>query len=65
MNELFTNLIDIGLKYNRAEKPRVEVGCEQEDGKYVFKVKDNGIGIEEKNQEKIFSPFEMLHAVRI
>ena len=61
MKELFINLIDNGLKYNRAEKPRVEVSCEEEGGKYVFKVKDNVIGIEEKYQGKIFSPFERLH----
>lgn len=69
---LFTNLIDNGLKFNQSEKPRVEVDYEErgkEEGKgkgkgkdYLFRVKDNGIGIEEKNQSCIFNLFERLHS---
>ena len=72
MKELFTNLIDNGLKFSKSEKPRVEVSCEKisavikfirdvpEEG-WLFKVKDNGIGIEEKYQANIFNLFERLH----
>ncbi len=57
MKELLINLIDNGLKFNRAEKPRVEVSCEEQDRDYVFKVKDNGIGMEEKDINRIFNHY--------
>jgi len=61
LKELLINLIDNGLKFNRAEKPRVEVSSE-EDGKYcIFEVKDNGIGIEAKHLSRIFTLSERLH----
>ena len=61
MKELLTNLIDNGLKFNRAEKPMVEVSCEEREKAYLFKVRDNGIGIEEKHLDSIFKVFERLH----
>jgi len=67
MKELFLNLVGNGLKFNRSGKPRVEVSCEErERGKgkgkeYLFKIKDNGIGIEEKYQSRIFNLSERLH----
>ncbi|MCD6456078.1 MAG: PAS domain S-box protein [Methanophagales archaeon] len=62
MKELFTNLIDNGLKFNRADKPKVEVNCEEREQDYLFTVRDNGIGIEEKYQANIFNLFERLHS---
>ena len=60
MNELLMNLIDNGLKFNKSEKPRVEIsGVEREkEHDFLFTVKDNGIGIEEENQDKIFNFFD-------
>ncbi len=60
MKELLTNLIDNGLKFNQADKPRVEVSCEEDGKNYIFKVKDNGIGIEAKYQNRIFNLSERL-----
>jgi len=73
MKELFMNLIDNGLKFNKSKKPRVEVSCEEitavikfireiSKGDWLFKVKDNGIGIDEKDQGRIFNLFERLHS---
>lgn len=60
MKELLLNLIDNGLKFNESAKPRVEVGCEEREKEkdYLFRVKDNGIGVEGENQERIFNPFD-------
>jgi len=66
---LFMNLIGNGLKFNRSEKPIVEVSCEERErekgeGKekeYLFKIKDNGIGIEEEYLSRIFNFSERLH----
>ncbi len=60
MKELLMNLIDNGLKFNQADKPRVEVSCEEDGKNYIFKVKDNGIGIEAKYQSRIFNLSERL-----
>lgn len=59
--QLWSNLITNALKYSaKQEKPRVEIGCEKKNGKNVFFVKDNGIGIEEKHQSKVFDTFSKL-----
>lgn len=62
LKELFTNLIANGLKFNRSDKPKVEVNCEKREKDYLFRVRDNGIGIEEKYLQNIFKLFEKLHS---
>jgi two-component system sensor histidine kinase/response regulator len=61
LKQLFMNLIDNGLKFNKSKVPRVEISYEEKETEYLFKVQDNGIGIEEKYHEKIFNLFERLH----
>ena len=60
--QLFQNLISNGLKFTVKDRaPVVEVTCECKDGQYIFSIKDNGIGISEKNLEKVFEMFRRLH----
>ena len=61
MKELFMNLIDNGLKFNKSAKPWVEVSFKERERDYLFTVKDNGIGIDEKYQAHIFKLFERAH----
>ena len=61
MKGLLTNLIDNGLKFNRAEKPRVEVSYGEDGENRIFEVKDNGIGIEAEYLSRIFTLSERLH----
>ncbi len=61
MKELFMNLIDNGLKFNRSDKPKVEISGKESDKNYLFRVKDNGIGIEEGHLDRIFNLFERVH----
>ncbi len=61
MGELFKNLISNGVKFNESERPVVEVKCEERRDEYLFSVKDNGIGIEERYLKKIFGIFERLN----
>jgi two-component system, chemotaxis family, sensor kinase Cph1 len=68
VEELLTNLITNGLKYNNKENKWVEVGYLEEENndknesnKYIFYVKDNGIGIREKHLDAIFRIFKRLH----
>lgn len=61
--QLIQNLIQNGLKYNRSEQPHVKVFAEETgDGTIVFGVQDNGIGISQEFQEKIFHVFQRLHS---
>jgi len=62
LKQLFTNLIDNGLKFNESETPRVEVRCDEREKDNLFAVRDNGVGIEEQYLCRIFNLFERLHA---
>ncbi len=63
MIQLFQNLIGNGLKFqNVGKQPIIEVTVEEKEGVYFFKIKDNGVGIEEENQQRIFEAFDRLHS---
>jgi signal transduction histidine kinase len=61
ISQLLQNLIENGLKYNKAEQPRVFVSCEPSGQDWVFSVADNGMGIDPKHHERIFDIFKRLH----
>jgi light-regulated signal transduction histidine kinase (bacteriophytochrome) len=54
------NLISNGLKYNRSEKPAIEIGVAAERADTVY-VRDNGIGIAPEHHQAIFDLFRRLH----
>jgi signal transduction histidine kinase len=55
------NLISNGLKYNRSERPLVEIGAVAEQPGTVY-VRDNGIGIAREYHEEVFALFRRLHS---
>lgn len=58
VNTILQNLIENAIKYIRLDvKPYVGVFIYEEDGKLVIKVKDNGQGIRQEDQSKIFNMF--------
>lgn len=67
---LFQNLISNGIKFNApGTVPEVDITCieknDPEDvskGFWQFSIKDNGIGIPEEHQERIFAIFQRLHS---
>jgi light-regulated signal transduction histidine kinase (bacteriophytochrome) len=59
---LFSNLIINGTKYNQSEKPVVEIAYSIVDGKVLYAVKDNGIGIQPAYHQQIFDMFKRLHS---
>jgi PAS domain S-box-containing protein len=61
LRQLFQNLIGNGIKFRAEDPPRVEVGAEREDGAWRFSVEDNGIGIDPRHAERIFTVFKRLH----
>ena len=63
MRQLFQNLISNALKFHSPDrKPIVEVTAKKEGDTYRFWVKDNGIGIDKKYQDKVFAVFQRLNA---
>ncbi|MEM6343592.1 MAG: ATP-binding protein [Bacteroidota bacterium] len=58
---LFQNLIENGIKYNEAEVPRVEITAELSGNRNIIRIVDNGIGIKDVYQSKIFDMFYRLH----
>jgi light-regulated signal transduction histidine kinase (bacteriophytochrome) len=64
VNELFTNLISNAIKYNDKPERWVEIGFFVEEGSVehpTFYIRDNGIGVPQEHQEKIFQIFRRLH----
>ena len=63
MRQLFQNLISNALKFAHLERPLIiSISCQNSNGCYNFVVKDNGIGISEKNLESIFEIFKRIHS---
>jgi PAS domain S-box-containing protein len=64
LEQLFLNLIGNALKYHKQDcPPRVEVAAEfLEENRVTIHVSDNGIGFKEQYLERIFQPFQRLHA---
>jgi PAS domain S-box-containing protein len=61
LSQLFQNLIGNALKFKGAAPPAIHVDATERNGEWVFAVKDNGIGIEPKDRERIFQLFQRLH----
>ena len=63
LKQLFQNLITNALKYIGPDvQPNVEISFEELEDEWKFKVQDNGIGIADKDQKRIFQLFQRLHA---
>jgi PAS domain S-box-containing protein len=56
------NVVGNAWKYSsRAERPNIEVGRTERNGKTMFFVRDNGVGFAMSDAERLFAPFERLH----
>lgn len=59
--EIWQNLVENAVKYmGEQAAPRIEIGLERQPQEVVFFVRDNGIGIDQRFQGKIFNLFEKL-----
>ncbi len=61
LEHLFLNLIGNALKFHGSAPPQVHVSASSRDGRWVFSVRDNGIGIDPQYFERIFVMFQRLH----
>jgi two-component system CheB/CheR fusion protein len=63
--QLFQNLISNSIKYRGAEIPRIHVSAERDSAEWVFVVRDNGIGIDPQDADRVFGMFKRLHGSEI
>ena len=62
LTQVFQNLLSNAIKFRGNSAPQIHVGVEQTPKEWVFSVRDNGIGIDMKYAERIFTIFQRLHA---
>ena len=61
INQVFSNLIANAINYMREKsRKKIEIRCVPTDDSFQFFVADTGIGIEEKDFEKVFKIFSRL-----
>jgi PAS domain S-box-containing protein len=60
--QLFQNLIGNAIKFRKPDQPcLIHVGVAERDGQAAVFVRDNGIGIDPAQHERIFEIFQRLH----
>ena len=64
IKQLSQNLISNAIKFRKKDTtPVIEIRAEERPNEWLFTFKDNGIGMEQKNYDKIFIIFQRLHNV--
>jgi two-component system CheB/CheR fusion protein len=63
--QLFQNLISNSIKYRGRETPRIHVSAERDGEGWRFAVRDNGIGIDPQDADRVFGMFKRLHGSEI
>ena len=61
LRQLMTNLVANALKFSGERPPRVEISAEETDAGWTFAVRDEGIGIDPRDAERIFTMFARAH----
>ena len=59
---LSQNLLGNAIKFRGDEAPKIHVGAEQRNGECLIFIRDNGIGIDPQESERIFEMSQRLHA---
>jgi len=63
IRQLFQNLVGNAIKFRKiGVDPEINISAEKAGTNWVFKIKDNGIGIDEAYKDRIFVIFQRLHS---
>ncbi len=62
MMQVTQNIIANALKFHGPDRPMIHISSSQGDKEWTFSVKDNGIGLDTSDAEKIFQMFQRLHS---
>jgi len=63
--QVFQNLLSNSIKYRGDRNPKIHVSAEREAGGWLFAVRDNGIGIDPEDTDRVFGMFKRLHGKEI
>ncbi len=62
LRSIIYNLLSNAIKYRSENDPVIQIKTERlEDGKTMLSFKDNGLGLDERQQRKLFQMFKRLH----
>jgi|GEM_PF-2386448 len=59
--QLFQNLLSNAIKYRSEAPPRIDISVRADGPRWLFSIRDNGIGIAPDYHERIFGVFKRLH----
>ena len=59
---LLQNLIGNAIHYRREQRPRIQIEATDADDRWLFRMADNGAGIQPEDQTRIFQMFVRAHA---
>ena len=62
LGQVLQNLIANALKFRGPAPPHIHVSAQRQEKKWVFAVRDNGIGFDPQYAEQIFAVFQRLHS---
>ena len=61
LRQVFQNLLDNAIEYSGDEPPRVHISAERASDEWTVSVRDDGVGIDPADTDRIFEVFESLH----
>ncbi|QLG48783.1 PAS domain S-box protein [Natrinema halophilum] len=62
LRQVFLNLLSNAITYSGDEPPQIHVGAERRSKEWVVSVRDEGIGIDPADHERVFTVFDRLHS---
>ena len=65
LTQLLQNLISNSIKFRGEETPRIHVSAGRDAEGWLFAVRDNGIGIDPRDADRVFGMFKRLHGSEI
>lgn len=62
IRQVWINLISNAVKYSgNSPHPKIQIGSFEHENKTVFFIEDNGVGFDQKYENKLFKVFQRLH----
>ncbi|MCU4926750.1 ATP-binding protein [Halobacteria archaeon AArc-dxtr1] len=61
LRQVFQNLVDNAIEYSGDGRPLIHLTAQRRGTKWVISVRDDGIGIDAGDQDRIFEVFQRLH----
>ncbi len=62
LERLFQNLIGNAIKFRSDAKPHIHIGVEKKENMWLFSVRDNGMGFDMKQADRLFKMFQRLQS---